>query len=308
MSDAKGAMSDVADAMRGSEADFRKYHGLGNDYLVLDPADFAAMPSAPAVRAICDRNRGVGSDGILWGPIRAEGGRMALRIFNPDGSEAEKSGNGTRIFAWYLRERGYVSADEYGFDTQGGPVGARVIDARSRLIRMDMGPASFAAADVPVESGADEVVDRSSSFAGFQCRITCVSMGNPHCVVTGLRADEATARTLGPAIERSPLFPRRTNVQFLEPAGPGEIRISIWERGAGYTLASGSSSCAAAAAARRLGLVGDEVRVLMPGGSLDIRFADGTTYMTGPVAPVFAGRLSEELLAEAGLERKGRRA
>jgi diaminopimelate epimerase len=290
--------------MSERKIDFRKYHGLGNDYLVLDPADFPRAPGPEGIRAICDRNRGVGSDGILYGPSRWSGG-MSLRIFNPDGSEAEKSGNGARIFAWFLRERGYVDSDEYAFMTPGGRVVARVEDAAARLIRMDMGSASFDAAAVGAEAGLPEVVDRRSEFGGRQCRITCVSMGNPHCVVTGQPADEATARALGPIIERSPLFPRRINVQFLEVESRSEIRIAIWERGAGYTLASGSSSCASAAAARRLGLVGDEVRVRMPGGELLVRFAEGTTYMTGPVAEVFEGFFSEALLAASGLVRAG---
>ncbi len=288
-----------------TKPDFRKYHGLGNDYLVLDPADFPELPAPGAVRALLDRHRGVGADGLLYGPAAGDP-ELALRIFNPDGSEAGDSGNGRRIYAWHLRAMGYAASDEVRFRTAGGHARAFVVDAGRGLVRTDMGPASFDAAAVPVEAKTAEVVDRRSEFCGCQCRITCVSTGNPHCVVVGQPADEATARALGPVIERSPLFPKRVNVDFLEVDGPAEIRIAIWTRGTGYTLASGSSCCAAAAAARRLGLVGDEVRVTMPGGVLDLRFEKDAILMTGPVAEVCEGRFSEALLLEAGLRRRAR--
>lgn len=288
---------------------FRKYHGLGNDYLVIDPADFDFEPDPAAIKAICDRHRGVGSDGILLGPLR--GGGLDLRIFNPDGSEAAKSGNGLRIFAWYLYERGLAAGARFQLVVKGGRVAAEIIDPLRKLVRMDMGKPSFAAADVPAIADTPEVVDRPADFGGHRCRITCISMGNPHCVVFGLGASESVAREIGPLVESAALFPDRTNVQFVEPLGREEIRIAIWERGAGFTLASGSSSCAAAAAARRLGLVGDHVTVRMPGGSLDIRFADERALMTGPVEKSYEGRFSEDLLArmngapERGAEREG---
>ncbi len=277
---------------------FRKYHGLGNDYIVINPADFPFEPTEAAVRAVCDRNRGVGSDGILLGPLPGPrpGDAPSLRIFNPDGSEAAKSGNGLRIFAWYLYEAGLAAGREFPLLTKGGPVVAAVVDEAARLVRMDMGPPNFAAAAVPVLAEREEVVDMAAEFDDKRCRITCVSMGNPHCVVLGLGSSEEIARELGPLVERFPLFPDRVNVQFLEALGPGEIRISIWERGAGYTLASGSSSCAAAAAARRLGLVGDEVLVRMPGGELRVEFAAGTTFLTGPVEKCFEGSFAGGLL------------
>jgi diaminopimelate epimerase len=276
--------------------DFRKYHGLGNDYLVIDPAEFPFEPTPEAVRAVCDRNRGAGSDGILFGPLPESEG-PTLRIFNPDGSEAEKSGNGLRIFAWYLFERGLVEGREFPLRTKGGPVRAWILDPSAGLVRMDMGAPSFSA---PL---GGEIIDQEHAIGQESARITFVSMGNPHCVVTGLPPTEALARCLGPLVEHDPLFPARTNVQFLEALGPSEIRIEIWERGAGYTLASGSSSCAAAAAARRLGLVGDEVTVHMPGGILQVRFADGSAYLTGPVEKVFEGSFAQPLLRKLGNKR-----
>jgi diaminopimelate epimerase len=276
-------------------AHFRKYHGLGNDYLVIDPIDFPFNPVPEAVRAVCDRNYGVGSDGILLGPLTGGSG-PALRIFNPDGSEAEKSGNGLRIFSWYLHERGHVPDVEFPILTKGGPVRARIVDASAKLIRIDMGTPSFDARVFAAGAGIPEILDREYAFAGEACRIGFVSMGNPHCVVLGKAVSEELARRLGPVIEHAPLFPARTNVQFLEVVSPSELRIEIWERGAGYTLASGSSSCAAAAVARRLGLVGDQVVVRMPGGRLKLDFEGGAVLMTGPVEKVFQGDFSEDMM------------
>lgn len=277
----------------------RKYQALGNDYLVLDPADFATEPEGRAARALCDRQLGLGADGILVGPLRGPG--PDLRIYNPDGSEAAKSGNGLRIYAACLVERGLAGPGEFPLRTKGGPVRARV-DRVSGLVRVDMGAPDFSAAAVPVRATGPELVDEAAEFGGLQCRITSLSMGNPHCVVLGLGAEEALAKRLGPLVERDPRFPDRANVQFLEVLDRARIRIAIWERGAGWTLASGSSSCAAAAAARRLGLVGDEVEVLMPGGYLRVEFREGTCYLEGPAEKCYEANLSPELLARAGLE------
>jgi diaminopimelate epimerase len=277
-------------------ADFYKYHGLGNDYLVIDPAEFPFDPSPAAVRAICDRHYGAGSDGILLGPF-ADPDQPTLRIFNPDGSEAEKSGNGLRIFAWFLYEHGFVDTTPFPIRTKGGPVLAQIADPVAKVVRVDMGAPSFDARAAAPGAGLAEIVDREHDFGADHCRITFVSMGNPHCVVLGLPLSEALACRLGPVIERSPLFPARTNVQFLQVLSRSEIMIEIWERGAGYTLASGSSSCAAAAAARKLGLVADQVTVHMPGGELQVSFANGSAHLEGPVEKVMEGSFADDLLA-----------
>jgi len=278
--------------------DFHKYHGLGNDYLVIDPAAFPFEPAPAAVRAICDRHYGAGSDGILLGPLAdpRDPDRLTLRIFNPDGSEAEKSGNGLRIFAWFLYEQGMVDAAPFPIRVKGGRVLAQIVDPLGKVVKVDMGAPSFDARAAAPGAGLAEIVDREFEFAGERCRITFVSMGNPHCVVTGLPLSEALACRLGPVIERAPLFPARTNVQFLQVLSRSEILIEIWERGAGYTFASGSSSCGAAAAARRLGLVDDEVTVHMPGGELQVAFANGSAHLVGPVEKVMEGRFAADLL------------
>ena len=282
-------------------ADFYKYHGLGNDYLVINPAEFPLDPAPGAVRAICDRHYGAGSDGILLGPLADPAkDRLTLRIFNPDGSEAEKSGNGLRIFAWFLYEHGFVDAGPFPIRTKGGRVLAQIVDPAAKVVRVDMGAPGFDARAAAPGAGLAEIVDREQDFGADRCRITFVSMGNPHCVVTGLPLSEALACRLGPVIERSPLFPARTNVQFLQVLSRSEIMIEIWERGAGYTLASGSSSCGAAAAARRMGLVDDEVTVHMPGGVLQVSFANGSAHLQGPVEKVMEGSFAGDLLDRIG--------
>src|SRR5258708_3291222 len=203
---------------------FSKYHGLGNDYLVID--EMALMQSPERIRLICDRNFGIGSDGILFGPLPSKLALAGLRIFNPDGSEAEKSGNGIRIFCRHLWEPGSLR--------------------REPILR-------------------DHV-------------------------------DVDLAKRLGHKIERHSLFPNRTNVQFVKVIDKDKIQVEIWERGAGYTLASGSSASAAAAVARRLGFCGANVRVQMPGGELKIAIGDQfSVVLSGPLTKVGYGTIYDEI-------------
>ncbi len=278
---------------------FHKYSALGNDYLVLDPQGIGALDLTPQrIRAICDRHDGVGGDGIVVGPLWEADGQMSVRIYNPDGSEAEKSGNGIRIFTRYAFEAGYVADQPFRIDTRGGIVTARALDADAAISEVDMGAPSFHSRDIPMTGPEREVVDEPLTVGGEALRVTCVSMGNPHCVVLGAEVSVETAQRLGPLLERADCFPNRTNVQFARPLDRDALEIQIWERGAGYTLASGSSSCAAASAARRLGLVGNQVEVHMPGGSLRVAFLpDGHALLTGPVAGVAHGYFHRDLLA-----------
>lgn len=277
---------------------FFKYHALGNDYIVIDPTVFNFTPAPEAIRIICDRNRGVGSDGILYGPLLGSDPAVPrLEIYNPDGSEAEKSGNGLRIFSLYLTEHGYRGLEPFRIQTKGGLVTAQVKSLKPSLISVDMGAPSFDAQKAGLATDQVEFINQSLDAAGRQLKAVFVSMGNPHCVIFGEQPTPSLAKTLGPLIETHKLFPQRTNVQFVEILSRHEIRIEIWERGAGYTLASGSSSCAAAAAARKLGLVESPVTVHMPGGVLQLELAD-TIIMTGPAVSVFDGIFSPAILAE----------
>ncbi|MGE5549647.1 MAG: diaminopimelate epimerase [Bacteroidota bacterium] len=277
-------------------AEFHKYHALGNDYLVIDPQRTRLALNEQNIKLICHRNFGLGSDGILWGPF-FEGDRISLRILNPDGSEAEKSGNGIRIFARYLMEAGYVTGDGFSLRTLGGDVAVEILDRRARMVRVDMGTVTFWSDRIPVGGERREVVDEALTV-GEECyRVTCVSLGNPHCVIPVADISRDLAARIGPLIERHPSFPRRINMQLLRVLDRNNIQIEIWERGAGYTLASGSSSCAAASAAFRLGLVDDRVTVHMPGGKIEVQIkTDGHVLMTGPVVGVARGEFSPDLL------------
>ena len=279
---------------------FHKYHALGNDYLVLEPG---AVPElSPArIRLLCDRHFGIGSDGILLGPLPAPAPApaalpaFAVRIFNPDGSEAEKSGNGLRIFARHLFDTGRVAAAPFLVHTAGGWTRSQLLE-NGRAVRVEMGRASFTSRDIPLLEAAPEALDETITVAGETVRFTGVTVGNPHCIVRHQPATAETAHRLGPLLETHPRFPHRTNVQFLAVLDRHTIRIEIWERGAGYTLASGSSASACAAAAVRLGLCASPVTVKMPGGDLHVEVAaDFAITQTGPVCAVAQGTLAPDL-------------
>jgi len=292
--------------------DYAKYHGLGNDYLVLDPARFTARFSmsgaglpADTVRLLCDRNRGIGADGVLLGPLRASGGTPGVRIFNPDGSEAEKSGNGLRIFARYLWEQRYVAGRApFSILMPGGIAQAEVKDERGQVVSVVVGRFTFNSVEIPVLGPPRDVINELLEVGGERLTVCCVNVGNPHCVVVDRNASPATAQRLGPLIERHPQFPNRTNVQFLRTRDRRSIEILIWERGAGYTLASGTSACAAAAVAVRLGEAEWPVSVHMPGGMLTVHYQPPAgLLLTGPVQAVSQGDFSPELLSQLHLTR-----
>ncbi len=277
---------------------FHKYHALGNDYIVLDPADFLEWregPSIAQVRVICHRNFGVGSDGILWGPLPSSEGDFGLRIFNPDGSEAEKSGNGLRIFSRYLWDQQRVRQPKFSVATPGGTVAVEIQDA-GRLITVAMGRVSFDSTAIPVTGPAREVLNERMQILDREFIFCAATIGNPHCVIPLTEISPDLAHRYGPVIEKHPNFPRRTNVQFLAVLDRKNIRLEIWERGAGYTLASGSSSSAAAAVAHRLGLIDRSVTVHMPGGTIGIEIGpDFAIQMTGTVNRVADGDMHPQL-------------
>jgi len=275
--------------------DFFKYHALGNDYLVVDPQKTSIELTPQSIRLICHRNFGVGSDGILFGPI-LEHKQMRVRIYNPDGSEAEKSGNGIRIFSRYLHETGYVSKSAFTLHTLGGEVRVRILKDDASLIKVDMGCATFRSDEIPVSGESRDVIDETIVVSGKPYRMTCLSIGNPHCVIPLDDISGELAKDIGPEIENHTMFPNRINVQLIKMIDRNNIRIEIWERGAGYTLASGSSSCAAACAARKLGLADATSTVHMPGGQLAVEI-DGNRriHLTGPASSVAAGNFSADL-------------
>jgi diaminopimelate epimerase len=279
---------------------FHKYHALGNDYIVMDPADFPAdlQLSPDQIRTICHRNFGAGSDGILWGPLPSATAQFGLRIFNPDGSEAEKSGNGLRIFSRYLFDQKKVGSSPFTIETVGGIVESHVL-AEGDLISVEMGRVTFQSDCIPVAGPVRDVLNESLTVGDRTFTFCAAGIGNPHCVIVLPEIAASLAHRYGPLIETHKNFPNRTNVQFLKVLDRQNVQIEIWERGAGYTLASGSSSSASAAVARKLGLVDANLTVHMPGGQIGIQIADDYAIrMTGPATRVYEGVLAPAMLSQ----------
>jgi diaminopimelate epimerase len=255
---------------------FSKWHGLGNDYLLVQRADLDAPLTPDRVRRLCDYHFGVGSDGVLE-IVSANGDRAELVIWNPDGSTAELSGNGTRIAARWLARRS-------GADTVRLQVGPREVVARMSgglQVEMDMGA---------VEVGEPETL----AVDGGPIELTTASVGNPHAVLR-MEPDREALLRLGPLIENHERFPERTNVQLARVDGPHDLTVAVWERGAGETLASGTSAVACAAVAVARGWCESPVTVHLAGGDLLVELdADWNARLTGPAQEIFTGETAEE--------------
>jgi len=273
---------------------FLKMQGTGNDFVVLDGlrerlpvADWTSL-----ARRMCDRHFGVGSDGVLIvEPSRRADFRM--RMFNPDGTEAEMCGNGIRCFAKYVYDSGLSGRREMAVETGAGVLDL-VVHARNGTadaVTVSMGVPEFRPDRIPVAGDGQVARDLPLDGVGADVRVTCVSMGNPHAVMFLDRpVAEFPLEQVGPRVEHHRLFPRRVNFEVVYRRGPEELDARVWERGAGVTLACGTGACAVAAAARRHGLIGDRVRVNLPGGPLDIEWdGESEILMTGPAALVFEG-------------------
>ncbi|HKI87893.1 MAG TPA: diaminopimelate epimerase [Draconibacterium sp.] len=278
---------------------FVKSHGLGNDYIVLNQNEIEFTLTEETIRKICDVHYGIGSDGILL-KVPSFNASFGLRILNPDGSEAEKSGNGLRIFAKYLYDFKFAKEDSFTIETPGGLVRAQIIEAengKAKTVKVDMGKANFKSAEIPVIFENEECIDETLHLEYRNYQINCVSVGNPHCVILKNELDEKEIKTFGREIEHHPMFPNRINVQFAKVVSPTEVEILIWERGAGWTLASGSSSCAVAAIVAKRGLTERNLTVSMPGGKLAIEIeSNWNLKMTGEVREIASGILSSELV------------
>lgn len=274
---------------------FIKMHGLGNDFVIMNfmmgepDRDWAAE-----ARQICDRHFGVGADGLVL-LLPSDEADFRMRIFNPDGSEAEMCGNAIRCVTRYVYERGLVSDAVVTVETGAGILVPELVwgdldDENGLLVRVDMGNPVLAPAEIPVKAEGNQAVRQTLSAAGEDITFTAVSMGNPHCVIFVPELDKVDFYKLGPAIETHPLFPRKTNVEFVQVVNPGEVKVRVWERGAGETLACGTGACAVGVAGALNGLTERKVSVYLPGGKLDIEWADnGRVFMTGPAEAVFEG-------------------
>lgn len=278
---------------------FVKSHGLGNEYIVLDQQTitFDAIAATPQ---LCDIHFGIGSDGVLL-KVPSSKADFGLRIFNPDGSEAEKSGNGLRIFCKYLFDYGFTRGrKEFSVETLGGLVQAHITQTtrnKASEIRVDIGKATFTSAEIPTKHPEKESLGIMLPVADQQFKVNCVSVGNPHCVIITNELNEETVRKYGPQIEHHALFPNRINVQFAKVISPNEIEILIWERGAGYTLASGTSSSAVACVCHRLGLTSNDVTIRMQGGTLKIGInSNWEVTLCGAVSETASGYISDEFI------------
>jgi diaminopimelate epimerase len=275
------------------QLEFTKMHGLGNDFIVFDAPRDGWLPTATQWRALSARHTGIGFDqALVLEPARRAGTDVYYRIFNADGGEVEQCGNGVRCLASFLHRRGIVTNDqgEIVLDSPAGPIHARIHDAN--LISVDMGVPNFDPRSLPFEASAEAHV-YPLTVAGTEVEIGAVSMGNPHAVLTVTSVASAPVDRLGPAIERHPRFPKRVNVGFMEIIDRAHIRLRVFERGVGETLACGTGACAAVAIGRRHGRLDPTVEVELPGGKLEITFsAPGEhIWMKGPTAVSFTGRV-----------------
>ena len=271
-----------------------RYHGLGNDYLVFDPNHNELKLDEANVKMLCDRNEGLGADGVLEGTILKEDG-MHVKVWNPDGSESETSGNGVRIFAKYLKDASYVQKKNFKLYTGNGPVEVTFLNEDGSRLRVSMGKLSFWSDEIPVIGERREVINEDMVFGRTLYPVTCVSIGNPHCVIPMREISKPLVCKIGDYSEIARYFPNRINTQIMQVIDKENIAIEIFERGAGYTRASGTGACAAAGVAYKLGLTNSKVIVHMPGGELQVEVEDDwNVYMTGDVFYIAKVTLSNE--------------
>lgn len=272
---------------------FTKVHGLGNDFILVNCFEEKFNPGDFSVLSIkmCDRHFGVGADGLVL-LLPSDKADVKMRIFNPDGSEAEMCGNAIRCAAKYLYEHGVVDKDKIKVETLAGVISlGLIIDGGVvKLVRVDMGEPRLERADIPMKGPPGKVLDEPLEIGGVAYRITAVSMGNPHCVVFVPDVDQIQLQEVGPRIETHPAFPRKTNVEFIQVLNRNEVKMKVWERGAGETMACGTGACAAAVACVLNGHTGRKITVHLAAGDLLIEWAgNNRIYMTGPAEEVFLG-------------------
>ncbi len=284
-----------------------KAHGTANDFVVIADPDDRLELAPELVRALCDRRQGLGADGLLRIVAGAAGADVFMDYRNADGSIVEMCGNGVRVVAKYAVDHALVEPghDRLVIDTRDGhkPVQVHRDDSGEvASVTVDMGPPSFAVADLPFDFQGDEAVDVPFAIDGTELRITAVSMGNPHAVTVVEDVAAAPVRTLGPIVEVDPRFPKRTNVEFAAVRDRRHVELRVWERGVGETAACGTGACATQVALARLGLVDDEVEVHVPGGTLVVRYRPDehpSVFMTGPAIEVATIELDETWLRRA---------
>lgn len=275
---------------------FVKMHGLGNDFVIVNALEKHNLPEgqnqlAKLAQRICHRNFGVGADGLilLWPSQRSD---VRMQIINSDGSEAEMCGNGIRCIAKYLYEHNIVSREEVRVETLAGSMVPRLVIKNGMVdaVCVDMGEPRLEREEIPMLGPSGQVVDEPLEIDGATYRVTAVSMGNPHCLTYVNDVDAVPLHELGPKLETHPVFPRKTNVEFIQVLNEKEVRMRVWERGAGPTMACGTGACATVVGSALNGFTGRDVTVHLYAGSLQIQWAqDNHVYMTGPAEEIFSG-------------------
>lgn len=272
---------------------FTKMHGLGNDFIIINALNGADIADKAALaRETCDRRFGIGADGLVL-ILPSTAGDVRMSIFNSDGSEPEMCGNAIRCVAKYLYERRLIEKKVIHVETLAGMIVPEVLagpDGKVSGVRVDMGEPRLEREQIPMNGAPGRVILEPLDVGSTVLAVTAVSMGNPHCVVFVPDLEQVDFETMGPMIEKHPVFPARTNVEFVSVVDPGRVRVKVWERGAGPTLACGTGACAVTVAGVLTGYTERRVSVGLPGGTLDIEWADnGRVYMAGPAEEVFEG-------------------
>ena len=277
---------------------FTKMHGIGNDYIYFNCLDYDINDPNGLSGALSDRHFGVGGDGIVM-IMRSEIADFRMRMFNADGSEGKMCGNATRCIGKYVYEKGLTDKTELTLETLAGikVLKLNVSDGKVVSVTVDMGKAILKPADIPVLLDGDCVVSKKTMLAGKEHEITCVSMGNPHCIIFTKDIDNLDLEKIGPDYENDPIFPERVNTEFVEIIDNKTLKMRVWERGSGETWACGTGASAVCVAAVLNGICDYDTDVLVKlrGGDLTINYKkDGTVYMTGPATFVFDGELEKE--------------
>ncbi len=275
---------------------FTKMHGLGNDFIVVNNLEglYNPLEMAEKAPALCHRHFGIGADGLVF-LSRSEEAPFRMQIYNPDGSEAEMCGNAIRCLGKYVWDQKMIIDNRVAFETGAGvkEVALEIEDGKVQSVRVNMGQPLLESDRIPVDGPSRKVMNEPITVDERDFEFTAVGMGNPHCVIFIDSLENVPWERWGAALENHPLFPKRTNVEFVEILGPGEIRVKVWERGAGPTLACGTGACASTVAGIITGHLDENVDVHLPGGTLHIQWTEGApVYMEGPAEEVFNGEIS----------------
>ncbi|HXA42647.1 MAG TPA: diaminopimelate epimerase [Candidatus Solibacter sp.] len=272
---------------------FHKMQGAANDFVVVDGrAERAVDWAALAIKA-CDRRRGVGADGLL-ALEDSDDADFRMRYHNADGSIGEMCGNGIRCMAKFALDIGATKAGSLVWETGAGRIATEVLEYSGgvAMVRADMGPPRFAPSEIPVDASGPEVLETPFAVNGSQLRLTCVSMGNPHAVTFVDSVTEFPLERLGPEVEHHPAFPNRTNFEIVEVIDAGHLRMRVWERGVGETMACGTGACAVAVASQMVRQTASDVDIEVPGGRLRVSWRPGeNVLLTGPAETSFTGEL-----------------